>query len=138
MFDASLPKAGSKIAFWIGWALSLLLVPLFAMGAYFMLAQPAGFADQWTKGGMPLQTAFPIGVVEVACLALYLIPQTSVLGAILLTGYLGGAVVTHVRQEENFVMPVVVGIVVWLALALRDPRLWKLIPFRTSPSQPLQ
>lgn len=138
MSEASPPKSGSKVAFWIGWVLAILLVPLFAMSAYFKFAQPEEIVKQWTEGGMPLHTLLPIGVVEVTCVVLYLIPQTSVLGAILLTGYLGGAVVTHVRQEENFVMPVVVGIVVWLALALRDPRLWKLIPFRTSPSKPLQ
>lgn len=137
MSDATPPKAGSKVAYWIGWALSILLLPLFGMSAFFKLAQPAGFADNWTKAGMPMHTAFPIGVFEVACVVIYLIPQTSVLGAILLTGYLGGAVVTHARQDESVIAPVVIGMVIWLALALRDPRLWKLIPFRTSPSKPL-
>jgi xanthine/uracil permease len=60
----------------------------------------------------------------------YVIPQTSVLGAILLTGYLGGAVATHVRIDDNFVPPIVMGVLVWLGLFLRDPRLRALIPLR--------
>jgi xanthine/uracil permease len=60
----------------------------------------------------------------------YLIPQTSLLGAILLTGYLGGAIATHVRISDNFVPPVVMGVLVWLGLYLRDPRLWPLVPMR--------
>jgi hypothetical protein len=72
----------------------------------------------------------PILVVELCCVLLYLIPQTAVLGAILLTGYLGGATATHVRVDEAYFMPVVVGILVWLGLYLRDPRLRALVPWR--------
>jgi hypothetical protein len=61
---------------------------------------------------------------------LYAIPQTAVLGAILLTGYLGGAVSTHVRAGEPFFFPVIVGVLVWLGLVLRDPRLRSLAPLR--------
>jgi hypothetical protein len=66
----------------------------------------------------------------VVCTILYLIPQTSVLGAILLTGYLGGAVATHVRIGDQFVPPVLLGALLWLGLYLRDVRLRALIPLR--------
>jgi xanthine/uracil permease len=74
--------------------------------------------------------AVPLGIVELACTVLYVIPQTAVLGAILLTGYLGGATTTHLRINEPFFAPVVLGVLVWLGLFLRDARLRELIPFR--------
>jgi hypothetical protein len=69
-------------------------------------------------------------IVEIACALIYAIPQTSVFGAILLTGYLGGATATHVRVGEPFFLPVIVGIVVWLGLFLREGRLRALLPLR--------
>jgi hypothetical protein len=61
---------------------------------------------------------------------LYVIPQTSVLGAILLAAYLGGATATHVHASQPFYLPIIVGILVWLGLLLREPRLWPLLPIR--------
>lgn len=133
MSTAGQSSIGAKISFWAGWVLSILLTLLLCMSAYFKLAQPEWFAAEWPKSGMSLETAKAIGVVEVACVVIFLIPQTSVLGAILLTGYLGGAVVTHVRQGDSFIPPVVIGMLVWLALSLRDPRMWRFIPFRFAP-----
>jgi hypothetical protein len=72
----------------------------------------------------------PLGIVELACTILYIVPQTSVLGAILLTGYLGGATATHLRVEESWIGPVLLGILVWLGLFLRDCRLRALLPLR--------
>jgi hypothetical protein len=80
--------------------------------------------------GLPNRLINPIAVLEVACLVIYLVPQTSVLGAILLTGYLGGAVCTHLRVGEPWFGPVVIGAVAWLGLYLRDDRLRALIPLR--------
>jgi hypothetical protein len=71
-----------------------------------------------------------LGVLELACVVVYVIPRTSVFGAILLAGYLGGAVVTHVRVADPFVAPIVIGVVAWLGLWLREPRLRELLPFR--------
>jgi hypothetical protein len=74
-----------------------------------------------------------LGVVLVACTILYLIPQTAVLGAILLTGYLGGAVATHVRAGQGpfeILFPVVLGALLWGGLVLRDVRLRALLPWR--------
>ena len=75
----------------------------------------------------------PLGIVLLACVVIYLIPQTAVLGAILLTGYLGGAVATHVRAGQGLfemLFPVVIGALLWGGLALRDSRLHALIPLR--------
>jgi hypothetical protein len=88
----------------------------------------AGFA----KAGFPISTAVPIGIIEIICIILYVIPRTSVLGAILLTGYLGGAVATNVRQQLpmlGYVLaPVYVAVFTWGGLWLRDSRVRSLIP----------
>jgi hypothetical protein len=76
-----------------------------------------------------------LGIVLLACVALYLVPRTSVLGAILLTGYLGGAVATHVRVGDGLfpvLFPVIVGALVWGGLVVRDPRLAALLPLRSA------
>jgi hypothetical protein len=84
--------------------------------------------------GYPENTILPIGVVLVICTFLYLIPKTSVLGAILLTGYLGGAVATHVRMGEGpfpITFPIIFGVLLWGGLYLRDLRIRSLIPLRS-------
>jgi hypothetical protein len=75
---------------------------------------------------------FALGIVELTCTILFLIPQTAMLGAILLTGYLGGATATHVRITDwgHAPIPVVLGIVIWIGLCLRDGRLWSFVPLR--------
>lgn len=113
-----------------GWVLTILPTLLLFMSASMKILKP-GYAPEgapdlgWEPGLM-----FNIAIVEIACTLLYLFPRTAVLGAILLTGYLGGATATHVRIHDNFVMPVVIGIVVWLALYLRDSRVRALAPIR--------
>ena len=92
--------------------------------------KPASVAQGFAHLGLPESLAVGLGILELACTVLYLIPQTSVVGAILLTGYLGGATVTHLRVGDAFFMPVVIGIVLWGGLFLRDPRLRALIPLR--------
>ena len=87
------------------------------------------------KLGYQSPTIFHIGVVLLVCVILYAIPQTSVLGAILLTGYLGGAVATHTRVGDplfsHILFPTYVGALLWLGLYLREPRLRALVPFRS-------
>ncbi len=82
------------------------------------------------KFGYPENTLTVLGVVELLSTLLYVIPQTSVLGAVLLTGYLGGAVATHVRVGDPFVAPFLVGVLVWAGLFLRDARIRALLPLR--------
>jgi hypothetical protein len=76
--------------------------------------------------GYSTETMFKVGIVEVALAILFVVPRTAFLGAVLLTGYLGGATATHVRVEEPFFFPIIVGIVVWIALGLRRPELFAL------------
>ena len=81
--------------------------------------------------GLPESLIMPLTVLEVSCVAIYLIPATSVLGAILLTGYIGGAICTHLRVGDPFFIQIALGIFVWLGLYLRENRLRGLIPLRT-------
>jgi DoxX-like protein len=111
-----------------GWVLSCLPLLAFLPSAGFKLVQPGDFLANWSKN-YPPATARPIGVVELSCLVLYFVPATRVLGAILLTGYLGGAIATHVRAGQAiFVVPLLIGIMLWGGLFLRDPRLRQLLP----------
>jgi len=89
-----------------------------------------GGDERLTHYGFTDRAGMFIGITALACAVLYLLPPTAVLGAILVTGYLGGAVVTHVRAQEPFFIPILFGVVIWLGLFLRDPRLRVLIPFR--------
>jgi hypothetical protein len=82
--------------------------------------------------GLPDSMVLPLAILELTCVAVYLIPQTSVLGAILLAGYMGGAICTHWRAGDPFITQIVLGLLVWLGLYLREPRLKALIPLRTS------
>jgi hypothetical protein len=95
------------------------------------LARPAPVLEGFAKLGYAENLTLGIGIVELICTGAYVIPRTSVLGAILLTGYLGGATATHVRVGDPFLGPVVLGVLVWLGLYLRDARLRSLIPMRT-------
>jgi uncharacterized membrane protein YphA (DoxX/SURF4 family) len=101
--------------------------------------KPPDFDKEFVgKLGYPEDLAFAIGIVEISCVVLYLIPQTAILGAVLLTGYLGGAVATHVRIHDNFAPPVIGGVLVWLGVYFRDPRVRALLPLRRSmpPAEP--
>jgi hypothetical protein len=120
----------SKVALWTGRVLSVLPVPLLLFSAFMKFKQPPEMAPQFSKLGWDMNLAFALGVVEVTCTLLYLIPPTAVLGAILLTGYMGGAIATHVRLGEPFYMQVGLGVVIWLGLYLREPRLRALLPLR--------
>jgi hypothetical protein len=90
--------------------------------------------DGMPQLGWPAELAVPLGIILLSSLTLYIIPRTAVLGAILLTGYLGGAVATHVRVGDPLfsheLFPVYVGALLWGALYLRDARVRALIPFR--------
>jgi hypothetical protein len=80
--------------------------------------------------GLPASMVMPLAILELSCVVIYLIPQTSVLGAILLAGYLGGAICTHWRVGDPFVVQIVLGLLVWLGIYLREDRLKALIPLR--------
>jgi len=91
---------------------------------------PAPVVEGFTHLGLPESLAPGLGILELACTIVYVIPQTSVLGAILLTGYLGGATLTNLRVGDAFFAPILLGVLVWGGLFLRDQRLRALIPLR--------
>jgi len=124
----------SRKMIWAGRIISALPVLLLFFGASMSFAKPAGVVEGFKRFGYPESLLRVLGVVELSCALVYLIPRTSVLGAILLTGYLGGATATHVRMlDPAFFAPVLIGILVWLGLFLREPRLRALIPLRWEP-----
>jgi hypothetical protein len=120
----------SKGVLWTGRVLSALPVLLMFGGGLYMQFHIADVQQGMEKYGYPASVARPILTVEMICALIYAIPQTATLGAILLTGYLGGAVATHVHASEPWFIPVIVGVVVWLGLWLREPRLRALLPLR--------
>lgn len=114
-----------------GWVLSGLLAIVFLPSAFFKIAQPTGFLEDWTKT-YPAGTALPIGVVEVTLFVLYLLPKTRYLGGMLMLAYLGGAVATHVHANDGmFFVPILIGVIGWLGLYLRDRKLRALVPLVT-------
>src|SRR5205085_1189623 len=98
------------------------------------LVKPAPVAEGFVHLGYHEGLALGIGVLELVCTAVYMIPGTAVLGAVLLTGYLGGATATHVRVGEPFYAPVLLGVLLWFGLFLRDARLRALLPLRGEPA----
>ena len=125
----------SKTSLWVGRIVSYLPALFLLVDGVMKLVKPPVVVEATVNLGYPESVIVPIGVVLIVCTILYLFPATSVLGAILLTGYLGGAVATHVRVGEglfSIVFPVIFGMLLWLGLYLRDARLRALIPIRTS------
>ena len=128
----------SKTNLWIGRIVSGLPALFLLVDGVMKLFKPPVVVEATVNLGYPESTIIPIGVVLIISTVLYLIPATSILGAILLTGYLGGAVATHVRTGESLfsiVFPVIFGILIWLGLYLRDARLRTLVPLRASVAQ---
>jgi len=121
----------SKKTLWTGRILSALPVLLFFFTMAFALLNPAAASQGFAHYGYPSGAMLGITIAELASAILYAIPRTAVLGAILMTGYLGGATATHVRVGEPFYLPIIVGAVVWIGLYLRDERLRALIPLRS-------
>lgn len=121
----------SRRLLWAGRIVSALPVPLLVLSGVMKLAQPRAVVEGLAKYGYAPELAFGIGVVELVCVALYVVPQTAVLGAILLTGYLGGATATHVRAGDAYFIPVLLGVVLWIGLYLRDSRVRALAPWRS-------
>jgi hypothetical protein len=124
------PSSNKRI--WAGRIVSALPVLFLLFDATVHIMRIPSVVEGFAKAGFPISTAVPLGIIEIVCIILYVIPRTSVLGAILLTGYLGGAVATNVRQQLpmlGYVLaPVYVAIFLWGGLWLRDDRIRALIP----------
>jgi len=119
---------------WPGRVLTAVPVLFLAFDVTIKLMKIQPVVDSFTQLGIPVELARVVGTVELICLVLYCIPRTAVLGATLLTGYLGGAVLTHLRIGSpllsHTLFPVYLGIMLWGALWLRDLRVRVLIPLR--------
>lgn len=116
--------------FWVGCVLSAIPVLMLAMSAVMKFMKPQPVVDGFAHLGIPLSMVVGLGVLELLCTVVYLIPATSILGAILVTGYLGGATLATLRAGDAYWGPVVLGVLAWAGLYLREPRLGALIPVR--------
>jgi DoxX-like family len=127
------PNRPSTSAFVTGWLLTILPAAGLIFSAVMKLIQP-GTPEDAAKYldpiGWKLEQLVGLGILELTCVIIYLIPQTAVLGAILVTGYIGGIIATHVRVGDFGIVPfIIIGVLSWLGLYLRYPRLRRIIPF---------
>jgi len=119
----------SKTMLWVGRIISGLMIVFMLFDAGVKILKLPAAVEGTVRLGYPVSTIQPVGVIALVCVLLYAIPRTSILGAILLTGYLGGATATQVRvQDAWFVFPAVLGALIWAGLYFRDERLRSLIP----------
>src|SRR5258705_3620171 len=130
--DSVAGASSSKRSVWIGRVLSGLVVLFLIPDGIIKFIKPAPVVDAFARLGLALISSVRLGVSLLTCTVLYAIPRTSVLGAILLTAYLGGAVATHLRVGDplfsHTLFPTYLGIMLWLGLYLREERLRALIP----------
>jgi hypothetical protein len=124
----------SKPALWAGRIVSALAILFLIFDSSIKVLKFAPAVEATVQLGYPESLVMTFGILELICLVLYLVPQTSILGAIFLTGYLGGAIATHVHNGSplfSIIFPVIIGALVWGGLFLRDPRLRTLVPLRS-------
>ena len=134
MQSATLALPASNTMLWAGRIMSALAVLFLIFDGMIKVMRLAPAVEGTTQLGYPESVVLSIGILELACLAVYLIPRTAVLGGVLLTVYLGGAIATHVRMESDLfsiIFPVIIGLLLWGGLFLRDARMRALIPLRS-------
>lgn len=121
----------SKAALWTGRVMSVLPAFFVLMGSVMKLLRLPAVHEGFARAGLADSLIIPVGIIELVCVVTYLIPPTAVLGAILMTGLLGGATLTSLRiGDPTYPLPVFLGMLAWGGLFLRDPRLRALIPLR--------
>lgn len=129
--EAKAPRNRMVIA---GWIVTGLVGAFLAMSASFKFLTPDIVRETMSGLGWPAHHDLMIGIIETACVVLYLVPRTAVLGAVLETALLGGAIATNVRVDNPLfsheLFGVYLGVLVWLGLWLRDPRVRALMPLR--------
>jgi hypothetical protein len=125
-------EVGSGKVVWVGRVITGIVSLLFLFSAGMKFVGGAEVKEGMAHLGLPESMTIPLGILEAACTVIYLIPSTSVLGAVLLAGYIGGAICTHWRVGDPFLPQVAIGLVIWLGIYLREPRLKALIPIRRS------
>src|SRR5436305_15305692 len=125
MHSATLATENARPTSWTGRILSGVVVAFMVFDGVIHVLTPAPVVDAFTQLGIPLRLSIGIGIVELVCTAVYAVPRTSVIGALLLTGYLDGAAATQVRAGANWfptIFPVLVAVLLWSDLAPRDAR----------------
>ena len=138
LHESARPAHPPSVPKWVnyaGWAVTLLVTVGFLLSGVMKLTSGPEGAKMMEEKGLSADLVRPLAYFEIGCLVLYLAPATSILGAILFTGYLGGAILTHVRVHEAFVPQMVLGVLVWLGVFFRDYRLRQLIPLRRGPAR---
>ena len=126
----------SKGRLWAGRIISAIPIAMLSLSAIMKFLKPPSVVEGFEHLGYRTDMIVIIGLLELACIVIYAIPRTSVLGAILVAGYLGGATATNVRVGDSvFIVPVLLGIFTWLGLFLRDDRLSPLLPLRSPNDQ---
>lgn len=134
MQSDTLTMPASKRMLWIARALGAIAALFLLFDSVIHLMVIAPVVESFNQLGYPVSLAVTLGVIEIVCVALYVIPHTSIVGAILLTGYLGGAVATQMRIGaplfSTTFFPIYIGVMVWGGLYLRDDLLRKIFPLR--------
>jgi len=121
----------SKVQRWVAYVLSALPVLLMTFSSLMKLSRQPMVMAGFAKGGVSADLVLVIGCLELLCVIVYLVPATAILGAILTTGYLGGAVFVHLRAHETTaIVPFLLGVFAWGGLYLRDSRIAELLPIR--------
>ena len=127
------PASTGKL--WTARVMSTLAILFLLFDATIHLVKPAPVVDAFARLGYPLSASLGIGIVEFLCLLAYVIPRTAALGAVLLTGLLGGAISTHVRAGsppfEAYIFPAILALLLWGGVWLRDARLRAMFPVRS-------
>jgi DoxX-like family len=123
----------SKGKIWTGRALSVLVVAFMVFDAAGKFFMPGPVVEAFKRLGVPLSLGLSIGLLLLTCTLVYAIPRTAALGALLLTGYFGGAVAIHLRAGSTLfetLFPIIFGVITWAGIYLREPKLGKVLPVR--------
>jgi hypothetical protein len=125
----------SKKSLWAGRIVTGLVAAFLVFDAVIHIMKPAPVVEAFAKLNFPIRFAVPLGIIELACILLYVIPRTSILGAILLTGYLGGAIAVQLPTGNPFfgevLFPIYIALFLWGGIYLRDERLRTMVPLRS-------
>ena len=116
---------------WAGRIISAVPALMLLLSGIMKVIKAAPVVQGFGHFGYPESVIVAIGILEIGSTVVYLIPRTAVLGAVLMTGYLGGATATNVRVGDAWIFPVVLGVLVWAGLFLRDERVRALLPLRS-------
>jgi hypothetical protein len=121
----------TKYAKWAGWILTILpALMLLGSAAAKLFGNRADLTTGFEHLGWSITSALQLGIIEAAAALIFLVPRTAVLGAVLVTGYMGGAMATHMRIGEPYILQFLIGVAVWAAIYLREPRVRAVLPTR--------